>query len=145
MITDEVQRKFQEIFVLVGESLNKKQAESFLMKTEELVDLSKFWEEGVNWAENKVKILEIMRLVQNNQPDKLKKSFDELNKIKRIYDESKEGAEMDEKFLHYVGQMGTYLSSPQGAKVNEKIKELYNVIKTYLQAAKDAKAIQCTR
>ena len=41
-------------------------------------------EEGVNWAENKANIWEIMRLVQNNQPDKLKKSFDELNKIKRI-------------------------------------------------------------
>ena len=69
MITDEVQRKFQEIFVLVGESLNEEQAELFLMKTEDLADLSKFWEEGANWAETKAKIVEIIRLVQNNQPE----------------------------------------------------------------------------
>ena len=69
MITDEVQRKFQEIFVLVGESLNEEQVVSFLMKAEELADLSKSWEEGANWAETKAKIVEIIRLVQNNQPE----------------------------------------------------------------------------
>ena len=138
-VQDEVQRKFQEIFVLIFESLNKEQTNSFLMK------INSDMEEGENEVVIKAKILEIIRLVQNNQPDKLKKSFDELNKIKRIYDESKEGAEMDEKFLHYVGQMGTYLSSPQGAKVNEKIKERFYVIKTYLEGAKAAGLRRCIR
>ena len=137
-VQEEVQRKFLEIFVLVVESLNNEQAEWFLMKTQELSDLSEISKEVNNESQFDAKILEIIRLVQNNQLDKLKKSFDELNKLKRIYDESKVGAELDEKFLEFVDTMGTYLASAQGAKANMKIKELYHVIKTYLESPEAA-------